>query len=206
MSFKTFLRLFVKASSESRYRSSLREAVRGLWTGAFDDVQFYDAMLVTIRQHLTQAWHEGAAECGILPAELTQDERRALERAIRYEEQWIDGLADATMENSRENGGLLGPLFSRLEIWIGRWSGVKSEAMAMACADKKLKWVLGETDHCRSCLALSGKVKRASFWYERGILPRVHGATYLECNGFRCQCALVPTSDRASPGPLPSLP
>jgi len=181
--------------------------VRGLWNGSLDYDLFFDAMMTGIRRGLTDAFHSGAADCGILPSELKKEERVALERAINYETQWIDGFAATIEENSRDNGGALGPLHSRAEIWIGRYEGVKAEAMAMACADKKLRWVLGPTeDSCRSCQALSGKVKRASYWNEQGILPRVHGASYLECNGFRCLCELVPTDEPASKGPLPSLP
>lgn len=208
MSFNAFLRLFIKArgGGEGQYRAAIRSAVRGLWTGEFDYEQFYDAMLVAIRMHLPRAWHEGARQCGVLPGELTQEERKALEQATLYETQWINRFATAIEEGNKANGGKLTPLFRRAEVWIGRWQGVRSRAMAMACADRKLKWTLGAAEHCSSCLKLNGKIKRASFWNERGILPRVHNAPYLECGGWRCQCTLVPTDEPASKGPLPNLP
>jgi hypothetical protein len=186
MSFRAFLGLFKAESDEGQYRRSIRSAVRGLWAGEFDYGQFYDAMLTAINFHVPRAWYAGARECGILPAELTKDEKLEMERAIAYELQWIDGFATAIEENSKASGGKLGPLFSRAEIWIGRWEGIKARAMALACADQKLKWTLGATEKpCGSCLKLNGKIKRASFWYESGILPRQHGAEYLECHGFR---------------------
>jgi len=188
------------------YRRAIRAAVRGYWTGEFDYEQFYEAMHTTINFHVPQAWYSGAKECGILPDELSQEERVELKRNINYELRWIEGFANAIEENSKANGGKLGPLFSRAEIWIGRYEGIRSQAKAMACKDKKLRWTLGESEHCQSCLKLAGKIKRASYWYERGILPRVHGAEYLECGGWRCQCTLEPTSEPASKGPLPSLP
>jgi len=206
MSFNAFLRLFVKGSSEGHYRAALRSAIRGLWTGEYDYDWFFDSMITNIRLHLTQAWHEGAKECGILPGELTQAERVELQRNIQYETQWIEGLGTAIEENSKANGGKLGPLFNRIEVWIGRYEGIKANAKVMACKDRKLRWTLGEAEHCASCLKLAGKVKRASYWHERGILPRVHNAPYLECGGWRCQCTLEPTDEPASKGPLPSLP
>ncbi len=196
-----------KASRVGDYRAALRSAIRGLWNGTFDFDGFFSAMSTAIERHITLAWHAGARDCGILPDELTRDERIQLQRAINYEKQWITGFGLTIEENSRANGGLLRPLFSRAEIWIGRWEGTRDAARAMACRDKKLKWVLGPTeDSCRSCQALNGKVKRASWWAENGILPRVHGADFLECNGFRCLCELVPTDEPASRGPMPNLP
>jgi len=192
------------------YTRAIRSNVRALWNGTWDYETFYQGMVETIRSYqvgLPAAWHAGAKECGILPGELTKDERVTLEQAIQYELQWIDGYATAIEENSKAEGGKLGPLFSRAAIWTGRWEGVKSAAMAMACADRKLMWIEGDTAQgCRSCTRLDGKVKRGSFWKERGILPRVHGADYLECRGFRCLCRLVPTDEPVSKGPLPKLP
>lgn len=171
--------------SEGEYRTAIRSAIRGLWAGVLDYDQFYENMLLAIRRYTTQAWYDGAKRCGILPAELTAAERASIEQAIQYENQWIDGLAMTIEDESREEGGQLGPLYSRAEIWIGRYRGTMDRAATSACADKKFRWTLGEADHCRSCLKLDGKVKRGSFWQESGILPRVHGAWYLECQGFR---------------------
>lgn len=194
-------------SGTERYRSNIRGPVRGLWAGLIDYDQFFDEMLRVVRNGMTRGWHDGAAECGIKPDEMTAEEKQQLEAAIAYENQWINGLAETIEQNSKANGGKLTPLFSRMEIWIGRYIGIHDKAMAMACADKKLEWVQGPTsDQCGSCSKLNGKVKRGSFWTEQGILPRVHGAWYLECNGFRCKCELVPTDKPLSRGPLPSLP
>jgi len=188
------------------YTAAIRSSVRGLWTGEFSYDWFFDSMSTAINYHIRQAWAAGSKECGIFPNEYSQPERVALEQAINYELQWIDGFAAAIEEGSKANGGKLGPLMARAAIWTGRWEGIRSQAMAMACADKKLKWVYGDTQHCSSCAKLNGKIKRASYWNERGILPRVHGADYLSCNGFRCRCVLQPTDEPASKGPLPKLP
>ena len=198
--------LLLKAEEEAQYRRAIRAAVRGLWNSEFDYFQFFDAMTTAIEHHVPQAFYSGARECGILPNELTEQEKAEIRRNIQYEKQWIDGFANAIEEGSKANGGLLRPLMARAEIWIGRYQGIRAQAMAMACKNRKLKWVLGEAEHCRSCLKLAGKVKRASYWYENGILPRVHDAWYLECRGFRCQCSLEPTDEPATPGRFPSLP
>ncbi len=195
------------ATGSDVYQRSLREAVRGLWSGVLDRSQFVGAMSAAIHRRIPQAWYEGAAECGIKPDELSGAERTELNRAIAYEMQWVSGLADAVEEGSREKGGKLAPFYNRLKIWVGRYRGVVDKAKTMACGDRKMMWRLGHREnHCRSCRRLNRKVKRASYWHDKGILPRVHGAAYLECNGFLCDCTLELTDEPLSKGPLPKLP
>jgi len=194
------------SAGTDRYRRGLRAAVRGMWTGVLTYYDFWDAMSTAIRNGLTTAWHAGMKDCGVNPDEMTEQERISLLKRITYEHQWINRFAQAIEQGSKANGGALTPLYNRAEVWIGRWEGVRSEARVMACADKKLKWTLGPTEHCSSCTKLAGQVRRASFWNEKGILPRIHMAPYLECKGFRCQCTLEPTDEPMSRGPLPKLP
>ena len=164
------------------YRMAIRNAVRGLWKDVIDITQFTEIMWLAVEEGLTNAWFTGAKDCGIMPSELTIEERRALNDAIIREVQWIDGFA-AAIEEQRD--GLLSPLFHRSDVWIGRWEGVRDQAKTMACSDQKYHWTLGGSEiACGSCLALSTQTRRGSFWHEKGILPRVHGAWYLSCKGF----------------------
>ena len=92
---------------------------------------------------------------------------------------------------------------SRIPMWVNRYNDVVNTAKIMAGGDKKLKWVLGPTEHCSSCSKLAGKVKRGSVWIASGIQPQSRS---LACGGYNCQCSLQPTTDRASAGRLPSIP
>lgn len=195
------------------FGAGIRAVVRGYWSGALDEFGFVDSMISAINRGFTQAWNEGAAECGIQPDELSQDEKDALQRFINDQTGHIFNYGrdiairrDVHQQSPRDPAGKLDPLLSRAELWINRYNEASQRAKSMACADKKMKWVLGEAEHCASCLKLDGKIKRMSFWTERGIIPQVAGAEYLECKGFRCQCNLEETTDKLSPGPLPRLP
>lgn len=168
-----------------RYRAGLRAPIRGLWLGVMDRDQFHREMSRAINRFLRLAWESGAAECGVRLDELTPDEQAALQKAIDYEHLWIGGYANEIERVSKAKGGLLTPLYNRAEIWVGRWEGVKSQASILACGDEKREWVVGPTEHCRSCKKLEGQVRRASFWAERGIFPRIHGAWWLACHGYR---------------------
>jgi hypothetical protein len=197
----------VREAGETDYSRGIRSAVRGLWTGVFDYDQFFDLMMTTIRRGLTAAWHDGASQAGVQPSELTPEERLAMERAIFEEIGHIGGLASEIEANSKANGGKLSPLMGRAEMWSNRYSDVVSKALMMARGDPKLQWVwTPEKEHCSTCTALNGKVKRQSYWNKVGVKPRDPPNPNLECKGWRCGCSFSVTTDRCSPGPLPGFP
>lgn len=198
------------AETLSGYRMNIRAAVRGLWTGRLDYEQFFANMMGAIRRGFTQAWYEGAKECGIAPNELKPEERLALEAAINSEMQYIDGLGAYVVANSKANKGKLGRCFTRTKAWINRYNSLKNQAKLSACGDRKLKWVLHGAhfteDPCRSCRVLDGKVKRASYWQAQGVQPQNAPNDKLICQGFQCGCAFFVTDEPLSRGPLPRLP
>ena len=188
----------------SNYHNAIRSAVRGLWVGALDYDQFFQAMESAIRLGIPQAWHEGARECGVMPSELTPEERLVMQSAIWDEYNYIGNFALAIEASSKALGGKLGPLMNRAELWINRYKDIVNRAKTMACKNQKLMWVLGKTEvHCSSCLKLNGKIKRGSQWERAGIRPQHPD---LECGGWRCDCSLVPTVAPMSKGPLPGIP
>lgn len=188
------------------YQLNLRAAIYGLWSGKMDFDQAFQQIYAAIDRGLTQGWYEGAKECGITPAELSPEERAALAQAQAIEKSYVFQLLADVEENSQANGGKRAALYQRLDGWVNRYRDMVNRAKLMACADKKLRWDLGPTEHCTSCAKLAGKVKRASYWQQRGIHPQAPPNPLLECEGWHCQCSLTPTDEPATPGPLPSLP
>ena len=189
------------------YRRTMRGIVRALWAGVFDFGQSYELMLDTVRLGLTNAWYAGAASVGITPTELSVGERRSIEDVIHSEQSHIEGFLDAVQAGSKANGGKLRPQLQRVEMWANRYNDVMNRARTEAASDPKLQWTLGPTKtHCSSCYRLAGKTKRAKTWHEQGILPQNPVNEKLECKGFNCLCALLPTDEPLSKGPLPNLP
>jgi hypothetical protein len=187
----------------SSYVRDIRGIVRAFWNGTLDYDQAWGLFQDTVRIGLTRAWYEGAAECGIQPSELTDDERYALQGAIYTESGHIAGFLEAIEAGSKANGGALAPLLSRAGMWGNRYLDVTNRAKLMACGNQKMRWDLGPTkDHCESCLKLNGKVKRASQWDEADIRPQ---SPRLKCGGYRCLCTLTPTDEPMSKGPLPRI-
>lgn len=191
-----------------QYRAGLRSAVRGLWSGAMDDFQAWDIFDLSIRRFYTKAYYDGAKEVGILPGDLTPEEKIHLRSAIQRETNFIDGFLNAIMQGSKANGGKLSPLFNRVELWVQRYQQIYTDGMMTAKDDPKLLWVWHpEAEHCSSCAALQGKVKRKSQWDKAALYPQ---SPRLECmqsaGGITvCKCHFEPTTDPASKGPLPRI-
>ena len=194
--------IFLKSLPE--FRRGIRNAVRGYWTGTFDQLHAVDALMTAIEGSFPKAWKLGAAECGITPADYTNDEKNELSRRVNG--QWVFAADFLARIVPKSQGGKLRAAFAQSEIWIARYEEIRNVARVMACKNKPLEWVLGVAEHCSSCVKLSGKVKRADWWRESGILPRQPGAGYLECGGWRCQCSLVRTDKPLSRGAMPRLP
>lgn len=179
------------------WAKSLRANARGVWLSELDVISFTQSMDAGIRRYFNMAWNEGAAICGIKPDERTPEENQALNEQMLISSNAIFGLWRFINENSKENNGLWRKTLARLELWKNSYSRVFELAKQMSCKNKKLLWQYGATEHCNSCRRLNGKVYRASTWQQMGIYPK---SPLLECGGFRCQCRLVPTKLRLTPG------
>lgn len=175
--------------SVSSYQANLRTAVRGFYNGTLSQGQFTDAMESSIRRGLTRAWIEGAKVCGVKQDELSEKELDALQSAIESEFIYIDSFASGIEESEK-----LAALYSRLSMWVNRYTDIQNRAKVMACADKKLTWIYGDTiRHCKDCSGYNGKVYRGSAWEASGARPQ---SSKLSCHGYRCRCRLDVT-DRA---------
>jgi hypothetical protein len=179
----------------------VRAAARGLWTGALDFLFFYQSMVSSLNRGYRMAWAEGMAECGLTLTDMTPSEQAALQQEIIRDTAFISGFGDYIMMGQRGTAKLSRTM-TRAELWVNRYNAIRHLAQSMACADQKLKWVLGPTrDHCEDCSKYAGRVHRASIWAKYATLPQSRD---LECKGFRCQCQLVPTTEPALPGRPPA--
>ena len=188
------------------YVTALHQTVRGLWGGTYTLVEFMDAMESVLTRYLLAAWLTGFAVCGLEEEDMNSDEITARSDWIKGQFAYVWGLGEWIEEHSKANGFKLEQSIQRAAVWEARWDEGYMLGKTAGCRDAKAIWTLGSSEHCTSCLKLSGKVKRMSFWNSHGILPRVAAASYLMCRGYKCQCSLELTDKPMSKGPLPSLP
>ena len=212
--FVQFAQFAELTRGEITYSNKIRGAVKALFDRQVSGFAFVDTMFNAVRDGLRAAWLEGAAMSGIKPDELTPAEERAIQDAANASLQRVLSLqADilrrrdlATLDPSRRERELRA-LMGRVGLWDARYEQARSGGLAMTAGNQKLIWIWDpRKDHCRSCSALNGKVKRRNFWWDNGILPQVPNAWYLTCGGFSCGCRLRPTDEPISRGRMPNLP
>ena len=198
--------------SETAYRAKLRSPVRALWAGLVDFNSFFDMFSAAIRTGLTQAWNDGLKSGGILPNEQTPEEKAALQEIIFNQFGYISRLGGDIIKGTvnpttgerlsdrlRTN---LTVYYNRLDKWTKAWQATYNKAEAMANGNRKKKFTLGATKaHCKTCLALAGKVKRNSFLLAHGILDKPDER--FDCGRWGCQCDWYDTDEPVSRGPLP---
>lgn len=185
------------------FQLNIRAQIRIYWRGG-SQVDFTIGIMNAIDRGFRQAWRAGAAEFGIRPDDYSAEEIDELQRRINDQFAFVASFAACIIPQSQ--GGRLSDAFRMADLWTARYEEVRNAARVMAARNAPLEWVLGVAEHCSSCMKLAGKVKRARWWQDNGILPRRPGAPYLECRGYRCQCSLVRTDKPLSRGAMPGLP
>jgi hypothetical protein len=179
-----------KASGIDRYRQNLRAAVYGLWSGQTDRGEFQEQFELAVDVGLRRAWHEGIADLGLQPEDMTQDEQSALSMFILGQFDYVDGFADFIEANSKAAGGKMATLQTRLSMWVNRYNDARNQAKLTAEIDPPLTWEFGPTEeHCDDCAYARGKTYRASIWKKWGWEPQSRD---LECSGYLCQCFYAP--------------
>ncbi len=197
--------LLAERSQRENFSRALRGVARALWNGDVSKMLFGEAFQLALSDYLTKAFYQGAKDMGIDSDEVTPNEY--LQCRLRIIEQLarVPSLADFIAQNSRANGGKLHTIYFRLAAWINQYNAVRNFARVLVGKDAKLQWVMGPvtSEHCPSCLKLSGRVYRASVWRAAQVWPQHRN---LKCGGFRCACSLVRTSAKCTRGKVPSIP
>ena len=189
-----------KSRLEIEYKSSLRAAMRALWMDVMSIQQFTDALMAAVDRGLNNAYQEGLKKAGLVPNEATPQEAALLYEEIFNNVTRIADLAEF-IQAQRDSGGTWASIENRLNMWAGRYGALRTRVEAQAAGDKKKQWILGRTEeHCRTCYGVAGRVYRNSTWLQNDCIPRSQS---LCCHGFHCDCSLVDTDARLTPGPFP---
>jgi len=200
-------RLLAEKSLAAGYETFIRKLASDLWNARIGSGAFEVLLVSHIQAGLRRAWEQGAKQAGLKPDELTKKEIEAMNDLIMKEIGFVNRFSLFISMNSRARGGSWRAISNRVKLWGRRYNDARNRAKAMASNDPKLEWQVGNVKNsCESCLKLNGKVKRASYWEERGIVPQSPPNENLLCGGYKCGCELVPTDKPLSKGPLPKLP
>lgn len=202
---------YVKAGqykTEDTFRRQLWRAALELFRGDIDEFAFIDDYSSSIENQLTRAWNEGARSVDVDPREFTNEDVAELNRIIANEYDFILRLADDII-TYRDEGNKIDDFRDkfrgRVELWVNRYRETINNARIWFDSKAKLEWVLGLSEHCDTCLQLSGIVAYAGEWEQAKIRPQNPPNGMLVCQGWNCKCTLVPTTRRRSPRALDQL-
>ena len=191
--------LYLEQKTYAQMRARLWEAVKRLFYGG-DIGNFLATFARVIDQQLTEAWNSGAAEIGVLPEEMTNDDINILKAIIFNEFPFIQRLG-MDIANSRAQGMKDADFESyygaRTDLWANRYTETLNRARMHFGSRTRLEWVEGGTfDKCEICLGLNGVVAFGYEWEIARFHPQMPPNPLLVCHGWKCQCQLVPTNKR----------
>jgi hypothetical protein len=194
----------VEIKTEAMFLRQLRTYCLKLFRGELGEFEWIDDMSTTIADQIGKAWREGAAAVDVSPADFTDEDIEELNKIIASEYNYVLALGSDILA-LRLMGGMLEEyrtkFAGRIEVWAHRYTDVVNQAKVWFGKRKKvkLKWEMGATEeHCATCAALDGIVAYAEDWERSGIHPQNPPNRALECGGWRCDCSLVPTTERAT--------
>jgi hypothetical protein len=151
-----------------------------------------------LRQAYNQAWEQSGLP-GAFPSYLQEDLMNLVVGQFVHVDQLYKDIVDARIDETP-----IGALLVRAPLWANRWNEAHNRAAHLIrVANGGLEmWMLGQTEeHCDSCSKLNHIVAYAQEWQMLDVHPQQAPNKKLECQGWRCDCMLVPTdkprTDRA---------
>lgn len=188
--------------------ATLEQMVTKVYNGNMGG-DFVDVMQSLITGQMTQAFRQAWEDDGNTDFNLPPYLQDALEQTITeqadfdliygYYQDVIDARVDKTP---------IDPLLTRAELWANRYNEAYSQAVLLIEKESggKMVWLLGKTEqHCSTCKDLNGIIAYATEWDESGVQPQNAPNDMLACGGWRCDCSLIPTTERKTPNALDKI-
>lgn len=204
---RPLLAAYIERKTYEQYRSRLWRAALRLFNGGADG-NFMASFARSVDQQLTEAWNKGAAEVGVMPDEMTNDDVNILRSIIVNELHFIERIAieiqaDAAMGLTREQ--FESRYGSRISLWANRYTETLNRARMVFGQKQRFEWVEGGTlDKCPFCLALNGIVAFGYEWEQARAHPQMPPNRALTgemngrkgCKGWGCECEFKKTTKR----------
>lgn len=189
----------VSLKTINEFRKRLWGAAQRLFDGGSRG-DFTGTFARSIDVQLTEAWNKGAESVGVEPDEMTEDDLAILEAIINNENHFIRGISwdiVQAREEGLEQEAFASKFGARVDLWANRYNEVVNRARMQFGSKVRLKWVYGMTeDHCDQCRDLNGIVAFGREWQAARLHPQMPPNNLLGCEGWGCECQLVPTTER----------
>lgn len=196
-----------------------RRALYGLVTDAFsekiDRKSFGDLGRAEVSQAFRSAFFDGLREGGNEVDDLEEEDAALLALETKSERAYFTGFANDIYKTAipllkqakaaRDAGqpeaddlfqqfnDKREQMITRLDKWVNALRDINAKGLIAANQNQMLEWVVGETDHCETCLTANGQVHTARKWKKKGLNP---GQGNLYCTGINCECDFKPVKGK----------
>lgn len=188
---KTWLSLKSIQSTRLDFESDFEDILAEGRAGGLIRRRFGTLMRAIIAKYGRRAYRDGLIDGGVEDGVLDDDDFQTVNTLIAEQSQYVTNFANTVFkEGVSDDMAYLKP-----EMWFNKSLYPMYQA-GLASADKNglYEWVMGNTEHCVTCLALNGQKHRMKEYVKRGLVPK---SDKLACKGFNCKCNLVRTTGRA---------
>jgi len=191
--------LTLAIKTEAFYNKTLRRLVRSYYNGYIEEFDFIGIFAALIEGQTRRAYIEGLRIAGFDISEMTSAMWAEMDAIRRSEENYVLDFAQAVLDAKEAETGFE-QFNGRIDVWTNRYPDVVNRGVLAGSkrTGVLLEWVIGETEHCDTCLSLDGTVAQPYQWDISGFRPQSPPNEYLECGGWNCQCSLVPTDKPAT--------
>lgn len=195
-----YARLTVAKSIQSTridYEDRVDDLFVSAVNGDISRVRFGNALRSLNQTTIPRAYSDGLEDGGLDRNALDETDLDWISNWISEQRSFVIAVSDAIYKDDRvtaEEAQGKGIMW-----WNKSIAPAYYEGLASASTNAAFEWVLGNAEHCYSCLKLNGQRRRLKFW-RRTVMPKDQ---FLECKGFNCRCELKLTNRPLSRGRLP---
>ena len=170
------------------YENDILDLIDQANNGDIDEDEFKETLTDIVVAFVLLAFLSGS---GLSEEDLGKEE---IEAIAEESEDALLGIDDLTADvfSGRLGGDSSSQLdtMSRIGLWAGVGLSIYNLGLLFDPNDPLMKWIIDPAkDNCKTCMAQSGKVLRASEWRNSGVWPQ---GRMLECRGYRCGCRFIP--------------
>ena len=138
--------------TNERYSNEIFQAARQYWKDGSKG-GFKTRMNGTIKFGLNAAFEQGASVVGVEPDEFNSEDKDYINSIIDEEKSHVSDLLDFIDKLANDPTARLSDADYRLNMWANRYPDVQDQAKVYFGKKTRLKWTLGDAEHCETCLA-----------------------------------------------------
>lgn len=146
----------------------------------------------SLRTFGARAYRDGLSDGGVTDATMSDDDMTRFNLLLAQQSQYVSNFTATVIGAGISDA----QAFGKPQMWFNKSIQPFYDAgLLSANKNGNYEWVLGATEqHCKDCSRLNGQIHRLKSYFAKNLYPK---SSALACRGFRCDCRLIRTAERA---------